>query len=220
MSVTQKIKAMMTNKKQDPAQFSAMNKPSKADTASIKAELKQFPTETEIKQFQDGQNQALSGTATIGLPSHLQRQIGSPGIGPFSSTLPPMFGSLLTPSEEAELKDLEQEHAKDIKKAKLDHFKTFPREFRQSIINILLWGEAVNEIDNTSVPECDRLHNLKQVKDAHRNTLTVGSLGFVQALSWPPVPYIVESFLPKNLSKEDLIEAHMDASMEEELQDG
>lgn len=234
MSVTAKLKAMLGNERIDlkdmfDKQASATNSINDLNNVYIQQELKSL--EEELNQIKASQGVTTTGPyighGTTTLP-------GMTGIGgilglPPGSFFPPLaIPPPLTPEEEVELKDLEVEHRIATKKAKLDHFKQMPREFRQSIINVLIWEEAVEEINaiNPLVPE--RMRQLQSTKQLHGGYYGSGlgstfgpGLGHHSSSSmWPPSFVKTKTMLPEGITKEELMEAHMDASLEEELQSG
>lgn len=123
----------------------------------------------------------------------------------------------LTIEEEKELNELEDLHKFDSKRLKLNYFKSLPKEFRQQMVNVLLWDDLTKEINEISADKPSRLIELRVKKDGNspyyiRNHIINGN-------SWWLSGHIKisESILPEGITKEELLQAHLDASLEEEI---
>lgn len=229
MGVGDKIRAMMNSQKVDSSQFSASNYSSNSVYINHPKSLQDGLNEIS-KQIDEYQKQiASSGVVTttgITVCGHTHHTT-IPGLSQ------QIFGGLqlpapLTSAEEEELKELEHQQAWSTKMAKLAVFKALPREYRQSIINVLLWEEAVQEINRTSNPESDRLRELKLKQSFSPLSPFLGSGHTFHPPSmggrpmWPPASFGMptQTMLPEGITKDDLMQAHLDASLEEEISGG
>ncbi len=214
MNASDKIKAMFSNNKTDQQQLSAqLNSSSNSKT---------FSTSEDLKKMLEDLQGVRSGHAfwdPTTLPGIGQQTLH--GIG---TALQP--GAPLTHEEEQELSDLEHQHAYDVKKAKLDYFKKLPKEFRQQIVNIVMWEEAVEEINGTTVETSERQRELqlkKQLSGIHGHPFFGGhrsSLAHHSAFDPMGSFRTSSTSLPTGITKEDLLQAHLDASLEEEICEG
>jgi hypothetical protein len=129
----------------------------------------------------------------------------------------------LTPEEKERLKNLEEDRKRETKKAKLDIFKKLPSSLRQQVVDHFIWSDAVNKINSTEIPkskEQQELESRDKLRNAYRGPFwDDGSMmdynvikeqiyggGFLRGL-----------ILPKDITPEELIRAHAEATAEEAL---
>lgn len=204
LSTKDQIRAMLSNNKTEQQQLSAQlnNNSSNSDPAE------------ELKKMLESMQSALWDSSVI------QDQITTTTIG---SSLQP--GPPLTAAEEKELKDLEVQRVLDHKRAKLDYFKKLPKEFRQQVINRFMWDDAVKDMDNIPLLKSDREAEL-ETKRALSGNPFIGSFrpsfgGGISSLGYDNfMPVMGSPPLPVGITKEDLLQAHLDASLEEEISEG
>lgn len=133
----------------------------------------------------------------------------------------------LTSEEKVEFDKLTEEYKQEIKTAKITAFKKLPTELRQFVINFFTWQEAVDTISNVSPSKSDRLKEL----DAKNEYGRLFGQGFGQGLGqyiggWPSYTHTASGIisvglrLPEGLTIEDVKQAHIEASMEEEMLNG
>lgn len=120
------------------------------------------------------------------------------------------FGPELTQQEKDELQLLKEEREQRSKELKIAAFKELHPEMRQMVICLLLWQDNKESIDTLEADMTDRERELTN-KDNMSGRI-YSSIGTIDAWSGMFFPMIS---LPKGLTKEDLIEAHTAASMEE-----
>lgn len=127
----------------------------------------------------------------------------------------------LSQAEELELAHLEAENLVNVKAAKLNQFKSLPKEFRQTVINLISWDEERKKINETLAPGSDRLLSLRARKvnngsffgGLHHHTSFGHGSGH-----WPPEGLqFTPVLLPEGITREELVQAHLDASLDEEL---
>lgn len=126
----------------------------------------------------------------------------------------------ITKEEKEELERLRLENKADTKKAKIDVFKRLPADFRQHIINMYIWHEVFVEMNSTKTPKSQRQIDLENKENF--GTLGPGistylggqlSVSIHDSLDFIPYP----AHLPESITLDDLKQAHLDASMEEEI---
>jgi hypothetical protein len=128
-----------------------------------------------------------------------------------SSMIVQTLSYLLSKEEEEELKLLEEEYVAATKIAKINKFKELHPEMRQMIIAHLIWQDQREIISKTEADKSDRLVELKQKQVMSRSYGITGQCTNINN------PIYTTIALPEGLSKEDMIEAHTAATMEEEL---
>jgi hypothetical protein len=114
-----------------------------------------------------------------------------------------LYGKQLSLEEQKELKSLREVYDENLKVEKLNKFKQLSSTLRQHIVNNILWDDACDEINNTYINKSDRYIELQ------------GETVYINNGSNYGVP---KPRLPAGLSKEELIRAHNEACMEEEIQ--
>lgn len=120
---------------------------------------------------------------------------------------------ILSEDEKKERKALEEEHRVLLKQAKLNIFKKCQKELRQHVINSFLWAEVVEEMNGATVGRNQRLIDLDNKKS---NVLWSG--GLIDANYLDTSAYItLGPLLPKDISFDDLKQAHLEACAEESL---
>lgn len=166
-----------------------------------------------------GSYTVTTGTAatTISLPAGTSVSLpaGQTITGPLTTITTTSFPAILTSQEVKELEDLENAHKEAHKIEKLNTFKKMPSETRQFVINMILFGEAVSAIKTAPPPEqSERLKEL-QLKKSYSGGYYYGQLNVS--------PYIttmnldISVFLPDGITAEDLKNAHVEASLEEQM---
>lgn len=144
-------------------------------------------------------------------PQHLQQMLEQMSI------------SGLTSEEKVEFDKLTEEYKQEIKTAKITAFKKLPTELRQFVINFFTWQEAVDTISNVSPSKSDRLKEL----DAKNEYGRLFGQGLGQYIGgWTSHTHTASGIisvglrLPEDLTAEELKQAHIEASMEEEMLNG
>lgn len=144
-------------------------------------------------------------------PQHLQQMLEQMSI------------SGLTPDEKAEFDKLTEEHKVNVKVAKISAFKKLHTDLRQFVINFFSWQEAVATINQTQVDVPDRLKELR-LKEEHGKLFTQGLGQYIGGHSYHISADGLMSFptqlvLPEGMTVEDLRQAHIEATLEEEMLD-
>lgn len=127
----------------------------------------------------------------------------------------------LTPEEKVEFDKLTEEYKANLKQSKLTAFKKLPTELRQFVVNFFTWQESINLINAIMVDKSERLKELEQKNDYGRLFLQqvglyVGSTYTTTGLS----QILFQIGIPEDLTAEELKQAHIEASMEEEMLNG
>lgn len=164
-----------------------------------------------------------------------QQQLGPQLSG--VSTFPPSFKDFvdamqatvqpLSNEEQKEYQRLEKEHEEEVKSAKLAYFKALPPEFRQTIINILQWETVAKEINHIEPPKSERL---RELEGRARRTNPFAGYGHSYSKQFypsggSPLQDALDNLgrhhyptnMPNGLTLEQLEEAHLEATIEEEL---
>jgi hypothetical protein len=115
--------------------------------------------------------------------------------------------------EENELASLEIEHKKSIKIEKLNIFKKLSSENRQFVINNIIWNETLSRMNSVALEPSERLKSLRN------RTLSTDAVTLNYAHSVNKINF-AQSLLPDDMEFEDLKQAHLEASLEEEMLDG
>lgn len=129
----------------------------------------------------------------------------------------------LTPDEKVEFDKLTEEHKVNVKVAKISAFKKLHTDLRQFVINFFSWQEAVATINQTQVEAPERLKEL-QLKEQHGKLFTQGLGQYIGGHSYHISADGLMSFstqlaLPEGVTVEDLRQAHIEATLEEEMLD-
>lgn len=147
--------------------------------------------------------------------------------GSLSSTLaglPPP----LTPAEQQELESLRADYRRDIKLAKLNIFKALPSTIRQSVIDAFEWENARHQMNTASLSVQNP--RLKELEDRDSFGRIFGgqshSSYFRQYMGSPyqtldtanNIAAFSGFILPEGISLEDLKITHIEATMEESIQ--
>ena len=131
----------------------------------------------------------------------------------------------LSKEEQERLEELKKEHEVAIKTAKLDVFKKAPAEMRQFVINALTWNETHNSIEAVSVPKTKEHSDLESRHNYGRLFMSHGS-GFSINPQWSTsaggsvFDFLRSIGLPNGITVVDLQQAHLEATMEEEMLNG
>ena len=150
-------------------------------------------------------------------PAQLQQMLSSMTIG-------------LTSEEKEELDRLTIEHGHEIKKQKLNAFKKINPALRQFVINAITWRESLTEINSVHVDKSQRLQELEQKRQQHNWYTSAGGSFHQQSGKsslWTPSfdPSHMDGMLrmvgiPEGITIQDLMEAHVEATLEEEMLNG
>lgn len=138
-----------------------------------------------------------------------------------TSSTPP--APALTPTEAAELESLRQDRAAESKKLKIEEFKKLPPDFRQTIVNKLLWKKFVKDSNAKEASMSDREVELQAKQNMQG--IYIGGSGLSITSTYPgylgsnsQVLTVEEGVsLPTGLTETDLVNAHRDACAEEAL---
>lgn len=135
--------------------------------------------------------------------------------------LQPMSISGLTPEEKVEFDKLTEEHKQEIKVAKVTAFKKLPTELRQFVINFFSWQEAVSSISAVNPDKSDRLKEL-EIKNEYGRLFSQQLGQYIGSWTGTATSGIISVGLqlPDGLTIEDIKQAHIEASMEEEMLNG
>jgi len=122
----------------------------------------------------------------------------------------------LTAEEKQELENLKSQYANDLKVTKLNIFKKQSSQLRQYVINSFLWQETVNLMNSAKPSQSVRINELENKTSTpfpflsgSGNTLfTQDSTGFIPYSHLP---------MPNGISIEELQQAHVEATIEEEM---
>ena len=118
-------------------------------------------------------------------------------------------GQPLTPDEIAELNILREQHATETKALKKQKFRELHPELRQMVIAMLVWGDKCTEIGNADASRSDRMKELES-KRSNLSGFTGQNYGYT-------IPFNLPFSIPTGLTRQDLEEAHVEATIEEEL---
>lgn len=136
-------------------------------------------------------------------PSQLQKMLS--GLWPNS----------ITKEEQEELARLKGEYEAERKAARLAEFKKLPAELRQFVMNSVAWSSAVASINAVDVPMSERHKELKSKEDVFKSYGTIHTQGgWSYPFSFGSMP------LPEGLTLEDIKNAHIEQSLEEEMLNG
>lgn len=135
-------------------------------------------------------------------------------------------GVQITKEEESELRELEEECKSYVKNKKLQEFKKLPKNLRQRIVDILVlktFSHDINSVDENSFEKVDRIKELRRKipnSQYYNNNAYYGSQGAIYSttanfsLEESTIMNIVNAF-----ERDDLLKAHAEVSLEEELGD-
>lgn len=116
--------------------------------------------------------------------------------------------------DEKRLKALEQEFAQKTKQLRLNYFKSLARPVRQAMIDSLFGAQHFKQMNDIVETPSEELKELRNAKNIHRDFLG-GSFNIPNhSRSWVD---LLTRLLPEGITAEELLTAHMDISMEEEL---
>jgi len=130
-----------------------------------------------------------------------------------------------TAEELKELEQLEDDYRRELKAAKLAPFKALPAVLRQRVIDKFLIHECFERMNSTQIGKTDRQRELENKRDIHSayGGNYINSAG-VNSASWngygyEPYPETEKPLpLPQGITIEDLQEAHLSKSLEEEIE--
>jgi hypothetical protein len=140
----------------------------------------------------------------------------------FTFPIPP------TKEELTELDALEQQRQRDMTQQQVDAFKKVPAAIRQRIVDDILWTRELNNIEKVDQTKSARQLELESKKSAsHPYSIsgTAGSgftwsqgaiIGSTITTSSPFFAPVSRPVLPSRMTDEDIIQAHNEATMEEE----
>ena len=182
-------------------------------------------------QQQQSLGQAANGNASSFTQNQHTHTLGgtSAGGSTFSHLSATQLGSLLsgygtpmTPEEKVELEELKKEHEFKLKLAKLDVFKQLPADIRQLVINAHMWQACCNNMNSTTIAKDPKLEELERKSDAGKIYMSSGagqwSTGYASGSSL--FGNFIATNLPTGVTVDDLKQAHMEATLEEEVLNG
>lgn len=123
---------------------------------------------------------------------------------------------LLSNDEINELQSLKEDYEKTRKTASLDEFKKLDPSMRQQVINIILWQDFCDKVNNLTISKPERLIELER-RDIFRFNASSNYLSNIMPRDDYRTIAISPISLPNNISIDDLKQAHLDASLEEEI---
>ncbi len=125
----------------------------------------------------------------------------------------------LTKEEEKQLEELRKEHALLAKKAKLGVFKTMVSSIRQQVINAYEWKLCFDNMNSTTVIKDPKLVELEKKEEMGKmfSTQAVYKKQSREDTWFSGLLFGPGASLPEGISLEDLKQAHMEASLEEEM---
>lgn len=122
----------------------------------------------------------------------------------------------LTKEEEAERQLLQDEFDRNIRTQKLSLFKKLHKDLRQRIIDKLMWSEYIQECDNITAAQPDRLRELEARKNPGK--IFLSGLQVSSDYGYTNIDFFGNGVkLPDGISSDDLKKAHSEACLEEEL---
>lgn len=132
----------------------------------------------------------------------------------------------LTKEEEKELRQLEEESTSFIKNKKIEEFKKIPKNIRQRIVDVLVLKTFCNEIgsiNENSFDKIDKLRELRRKQSLANSQPYYNGLSGHYTVGIHPSTFTAEdSFILNildNIPKDDILKAHAEISLEEELRD-
>ena len=175
-------------------------------------------TTTNIGVGSSGQTLGIGGNGTLVWGGAGGGGGGSGGAGQLTTsqimtTIQGFMG--LTPEEAKELENLNKEQTIENKTLKLSEFKNMPPELRQFVINASFWTDMVKKINETKAPQSDRQKELIQKESISKmfsGSLSVQAVGYMNVFATLP--------LPEGLTVDDLRQAHLEQTLEEEMLNG
>lgn len=146
----------------------------------------------------------------------------------YSGSLQLQSGPPLTSEELTELENLRQDRTAESKRLKIEEFKKLPADFRQTVINKLLWKKFVKEANQKEVGMSQREMELIAKQSQSNNGMFIGGVGSNITLgsTYPGQWYsgsngaltVEEAVtLPAGLTEADLVDAHNEACAEDAL---
>lgn len=136
-------------------------------------------------------------------PSNIQQRLASMPIS-------------LTKEEQAELETLQKEHNIKVKQAKLNIFKALHADMRQYVINVHEWQTYCNNMNKATIDKDPRLVELNKI-DSNGKLLFHAGNSTTYGYYNNDLTAHIHLPLPEGISLEDLKQAHMEASLEEEM---
>lgn len=121
---------------------------------------------------------------------------------------------VLSPEEKKELDLLVADFEIDKKQLKLKEFKKLSPEIRQYVINAQTWQHTLHIINSTEPEKSERLKELES-KPTHPYTLSGQNIGLTMGGY-----YTIPVSLPDGLTLEDISQAHVEQTLEDEMLDG
>ncbi len=186
-----------------------------------------------------GSTQAIGATgqagSTLGGAGGLQQQLNTAGQAMFGGVLTQQqisqmlqnYAIGLSPEEQKELEQLQTEYAAEIKACKLAIFKKLPAELRQFVVNALYWRECTQEINGVVVDKSERLKELEN-KNSYKHMFGGPSYGMRINNNWygggvdQSMMDSLSRFIgiPEGITAEELKQAHVETTLEEEILNG
>lgn len=209
MSITDKLKNLLaTQSATNTASQQVLGQPGNATFTAAATNTYTYPTST-ITSTTGNTGSITVRTGNFGSLS--ATQLGSLLAG---------YGTPLTPEEKVEYDELKKEHEFKLKLAKLDIFKQLPADIRQLVINSHLWQACCNDMNSTVVDKDPKLEEL-ELRDNSGKLYTSSGSGNVWISSGTSIfgNYYTPT-LPTGITVDDLKQAHMEATLEEQVLDG
>ena len=162
---------------------------------------------------------AFPGVAAMGA----QITMSSPSLS--SSQIAQALAGLtvgLSKEEQTSLDQLRKEHQASVKHAKLGTFKKLPAEIRQQVVNAYEWKTCFDNMNATTVVKDPKLEALEKKEELHSMFSHSGykrqsSSIAIDPTAYPGIFFGINMGLPQGVTLEDLKQAHMEASLEEEM---
>jgi hypothetical protein len=122
--------------------------------------------------------------------------------------------SPMSPEEAEQLKALNQEHKEKIREEQLNLFKKSAKEVRQFIVNLILTKKLAVDMSNVRVEKSDA-HKELENKDIWQPKTLFSGFNYGNKTV---IHDIVKAFgFPDLITEDDLLEAHTEASLEEDM---
>lgn len=155
-------------------------------------------------------SQGVGGTFT--LPSGAGVSITFPYMVPTMNT----FNLGLSKEETEEMNRLKVEYTYEGKKAKILAFKQLAPEMRQFVISALTWQESLKQINSIAPAKSIRLIELENKNNAGQSLSTTWSTSATDMFG----SVFATIYLPNSITAEDLKQAHLEVTLEEEVLNG
>lgn len=140
----------------------------------------------------------------------------------------------LSVEEQEKLKSLEEDRKRATKQAKINYFKKLPQSMRQQVVDNIMWDSAVRAIDSEEAPKSQEQIDLESKNHRGGYSPSMGGLSYGGSLGgWGNIGVSslssqleVEMYgggryrgilMPRDLTAEELVRAHAEATAEEVL---